>query len=457
MRLRLSAIRGVVKRDLPIEFVEQDITSYSGLELFRRYFRLIELHRRVRDGCDGVGVRSDYGCANLVLVVIAMLLVGARRLEQLKYIAHDPLVKRLCELKRIPSGQTVANFLKEFTQQRLRALVSVNSELLYEQIERLNLTRLTIDVDGTVVQTGNKVGWALRGFNPHRKKNRSYYPLLAHLAQTGQILRVRNRPGNVHDSKGVDGFLRELIGELRERFGRRLPLEFRMDAAFFKEKVLKRLEREGCEYAIKAGMWPWLGLKELVAQRKRWHRVNGKMGSFETQYYIEAWDITVRLVIYRKRVRHKSPRNYQLDLFCPDDGYYEYSAVATNKSLTPEALWEFAAGRGAQEKTLSELRGEFALDVVPTNNYQANNAWQQLSVLAHNLFRGFQLDTIALSKTRTRKRTFSYLLNSARTLRFLLISKAGRLARIGGKRILRLSANQATQTLYESIELALAA
>ncbi len=49
-----------------------------------------------------------------------------------------------------------------------------------------------------------------------------------------------------------------------------------------------------------------------------------------------------------------------------------------NKSLTPKNLWAFAAGRGAQEKTLAELRGQFALDVVPTNDYAANNAWQQL-------------------------------------------------------------------------------
>jgi hypothetical protein len=29
----------------------------------------------------------------------------------------------------------------------------------------------------------------------------------------------------------------------------------------------------------------------------------------------------------------------------------------------------FAAGRGEQEKTSAELKGEFALDVVPTNHY----------------------------------------------------------------------------------------
>ena len=49
MRLRLSELRHVVKADLPIEFAEQDITSYSGLELFRRYFGLLELHRRIRN------------------------------------------------------------------------------------------------------------------------------------------------------------------------------------------------------------------------------------------------------------------------------------------------------------------------------------------------------------------------------------------------------------------------
>jgi hypothetical protein len=44
------------------------------------------------------------------------------------------------------------------------------------------------------------------------------------------------------------------------------------------------------------------------------------------------------VVIYRKRVHHLSPKNYQLDLFSPDDGYFEYSAVATNLALTPQAF-----------------------------------------------------------------------------------------------------------------------
>ncbi|MFQ5924030.1 MAG: IS1380 family transposase [Anaerolineales bacterium] len=456
MRLRISQVRQIFKKDLPVEFTEQNLSSFGGLELFCRYFKLIQLHRRVRDACRAAEVKSDYGCVSLLLVVVGMLLVGARRLEQLKYLRDDPLVLRLCGLKRMPTRPTVVNWLKQFTVKRLQALIQVNSELLYEQIERLELGRLTIDLDGSVIQAGNQVRWTFRGFNPHRKKNKSYYPLLAHLAQTGQILKLRNRPGNVHDSTGADRFLRELIEELRCRFGRRLTLEFRMDAAFFKEKILKRLQRQGCEFAIKAPFWPWLELKAAVASRKRWSRVSEGIDAFEIQHHIRPWDIRLRIVIYRKRVRHKTPKNFQLDLFSPDDGYFEYSAIATNKSLTPKNLWEFAAGRGAQEKTLAELRGQFGLDVVPTNDYAANNAWQQLNILAHNLCRGFQLDTIATTKPRSPKRTYAHLLHSVRTLRFLIIAKAGRLVRCGGRNVLRMSSSTATQRLFENIELALA-
>src|SRR2546422_11730030 len=95
-------------------------------------------------------------------------------------------------------------------------------------------------------------------------------------------------------------------------------------------------------------------------------------------------------MIYRKHVRHESPKNFQLDLFTPDDGHFEYYAVATNLPQSLPALYAFIGGRGAQEKTIAELKGAFALDVVPTRHYGANCAWQQLDILAHKRRRNFQ-------------------------------------------------------------------
>lgn len=456
MRLSIASLRRVVKGDLRIEFVQQDLTSYGGLELLRRYFRLLDLHRRLREAFRAYGLGGDYGGARLVLLLIALWVVGGRRIEHLRYLGHDPLVTRLCGLARVPADRTVVAWLKQFTQAALQAVITLNSTLLYEQIERLGLPRLTIDVDGTVVRTGGTVAWAFRGFNPHHRKDPSYYPLLAHLAQTGHILRLRNRPGNVHDSQGAVPFVRELIHELRGRFGRALPLEFRMDAAFFQRDLLTVLLREGCEYAIKVGFWQWTGLKTRVVAQRTWTRVAPKVDAFETPLPLAPWGLTLRVVIYRTRVAHETRKNFQLDLFSPDDGHFEYSAVTTNKVLAPAALWAFMAGRGAQEKTLAELKGEFALDVVPTNHYGANSAWQQLSVLAHNLLRSFQLQTLATVKPRSRKRTYGYAFRSMRTLRFLLITRAGRLTRIANHQVLRMAQDPITQGLYQRITHALA-
>jgi hypothetical protein len=100
----------------------------------------------------------------------------------------------------------------------------------------------------------------------------------------------------------------------------------------------------------------------------------------------------------------------------------------------------------------AELKGEFALDVVPTNHYGANSAWLQLSILAHNLMRSFQLHSkLATPKPRSPKRTYSYRIASMKTLRFLLINRAARLARISGCKVLRFSSNPPTENLYDRI------
>src|SRR5437667_12430364 len=76
--------------------------------------------------------------------------------------------------------------------------------------------------------------------------------------------------------------------------------------------------------------------------------------------------------------------------------------------------------------------------------------WQQLSVVAHNLLR-IPLDTLAEPKPRSRKRRYTYLIRSMRTLRFLLITRAGRLTRIGDRHVLRPSHKPRRHSMRRSI------
>ena len=73
-------------------------------------------------------------------------------------------------------------------------------------------------------------------------------------------------------------------------------------------------------------------------------------------------------------------------------------------------------------------------------------------LLAHNLTIGFQLHSnLATAKPHSAKRTYSYWLVSMKTLRFTIINRAARVARIHGRRILRFSLNPATQVLYDQV------
>ncbi len=449
MRLSKKQIRARVKHDFSITFSDERISAYGGLELFRRYFVAIDLAGRLRRA---LGDAGDYGAVRLVLVVIGMLLAGGRRLAHLAVLANDPLLLRLAGLARMPSDRTVARWMAGAAQTVVEAMASVVRDLAHDAIEALALPRLTLDLDGTVLRVCGAAEGAQRGFNPHHPKDRSYYPITAHLAQTGHLLRVHNRPGNVHDSHGAVGFLRTVLAELRERFGRRHRLELRLDGAFFSRPMLELLDGETLAYAIKVPLWKWLGVREQIAARSRWEKVSDTIDGFVTTLDLPQWRRQQRVVVYRKRVFHETHKNFQLDLFSPDDGHYAYSAVATNTALGVAALWHFMAGRGGHEKTLGELKQCLAFDAIPSRDRQVNALWQQLSVLAHNLVRSFQLETGAPTRLRSRKRTFAFVFQSLQTLRFTLIHQPARLVRPAGRPELRFAVSPSTRARIERTE-----
>jgi len=81
-------------------------------------------------------------------------------------------------------------------------------------------------------------------------------------------------------------FVRELTGEIRTRLVRALTLEFRMDAAFSQQNLLKLLNRLGWFYAVKVPLCRWTGVKALSAAQARWTAVTGDIDCFETRRWV---------------------------------------------------------------------------------------------------------------------------------------------------------------------------
>lgn len=445
MRLSERSIRTHVKGFLPITFTDEALSAHGGLELFSRFLVSRGWLDRIRKAFSDRQFESDYGSWRMMLTVIGLLIVGGSRLAHVRQLRRDPVFLRFARLKQLPSERTVSRWLGQLTsgwRDRLQVLLR---EVAFATWSAAELGRVTLELDGTIVRTGNCVDGAERGFNPHHPKDPSYYPLTAHLAQTGQLLGVWNRPGNTHDSEGAVERLEELIAEVREQLGG-VPIEVRLDSAFCQKAILELLTASRVEYAIKMPMWKWLHVQPRIRERKRWTRVNDSVDAFSMSLRIETWKRTERVVVFRKRISGKPAKAFQLELYQPDDGFYEYSMLATNKTCSETTVWAFMAGRGAHENTLGELKSGLAFASVVSQDWDANSSWQILNALAHNLLRDFQLHAgIATPKNNTRKRTARLLFRTLRTIRFEWIQLPARIARPQGRAQLRIAAEPETR------------
>ena len=456
MRQPKAELRARVNGQLTLRYERTGLTSYAGLEFVRRWLHRDGVVALLRRELATALPRTDYGVLGLVLVVLALVLSGGRRLRHLRYLDGDPIVLRFCGLRQLPTARTVGRWLAAFRGRHLLRLQGVNARVVARVICQTGQRRLTIDVDGSVVSTGLQVAWAQRGFNPHRRKVPSYYPITAYEAQSGQVLRVQNRPGNIHDGKAALPFLRALLRQLRATLGT-VRLEFRMDGAFFRREILALLARAGAEYAIKVPFYPWVGLKALVRGTRTWSRVSATVSCAEHDVEVAPWGQRHRIVVYRARVQHETAKNFQLNLFDPSDGHYEYSAVVTNKGISGPALWAFMCGRGIHEKVYGELKSGFAFACVPTMHYAANSAWQLLTVLAFNLSRSFQLATTARRRAPSAKRRALFGFETIHTLRALCFQRAGVLTMPQGHATLDVGPAPAVAERFERLDRLLAA
>lgn len=447
MRYKKRSLIARRNKILPIRFIRQDMTTYAGLTLIDHYLRLFQINFRLQKAMKSYGFRGDYGIGNILFILLIMIFIGAERIQHIDYLKDDPLFRRIVRLTRIPHRTKISTALKQFSSDSLKALAELNSELVVEKLNELGLNEITIDLDGTVISTKGKPSWALKGYNPIKKGARSYFPLTAHVGETGHFLAILNRPGNVHDSKRALFVIQAIRRQLSD-----FTVRFRADSAFCVPDVINYLLKNHIDFAIKAPFWKLLNLKNAAQERKRWFKINNQWSYFWKKQPIDSIDGAHYVIILRKKVK-KPKVHYQLKLFSPDDGNYEYSAVVTdNNKWAPKDLLLFISGRSAQENSISELKTSFAFDHVPTNTYQSNSAYMQISQMAYNLSISMQ-HSMGLSSARDPKGKSTRKFKSMKwkTFRFLILNRAGRIAWRKGIKVIELTKNNETESLYRKI------
>ena len=197
-----------------IKFEDQRLTSFAGLVMFQSLFSNIGLKQQLAGCFRHLRVSPIYGHGTIVLLLTVHLLLGYRRLQDMRYYQDDPMVRRLLGLERLPDVATVSRALASLDDSSVTNLRRFSRQRVLEQLNHLGLARITLDFDGSVLSTGRFAEGTAVGFNKKKKGQRSYYPLFCTVAQTGQVLDVWHRPGNVHDSNGGKAFILACIREI---------------------------------------------------------------------------------------------------------------------------------------------------------------------------------------------------------------------------------------------------
>lgn len=262
--------------------------------------------------------------------------------------------------------------------------------LVLERLRVLGLAVLTLDFDGVVQSTGRFAEGVAVGFNNKRRGQRSYYPLLCTVAQTGQVFDLLHRPGNVHDSTGAKDFILNCLRQIQAALPH-TKIELRMDAAFFDQKIVEALREQGVEFTISVPFARLAELKGMVEQRRRWQRGGEDIGYFERRWKPKSWKRRYRFLFIRTRVRRHIKGPIQLNLFEPYEHGFEFKVIITNKRARAAKVLAFHNGRGAQEGVFAELSNDVGMSDVPTRTLAANQMYLLAALLAHNIARELQM------------------------------------------------------------------
>ncbi len=440
MKFSKAAIHRKTHRIPEIKFEDQRLTSFAGLVVYQTLFSRIGLKQQLAACFRHLRVSPIYGHGVIVLLLIVHLLLGYRRLQDMRYYQDDPLVRRLLGLERLPDVATVSRTLASLDDSSVSHLRRLSRQRVLQQIRCLRLARITLDFDGSVLSTGRFAEGTAVGFNRRKKGQRSYYPLFCTVAQTGQVLDVWHRPGNVHDCNGAKAFILACVRQIQAILPHCI-IEARMDSAFFSDDIISMLDTEGVQFTISVPFERFTALKALLENRQRWRRLSAACSFFESNWKPSSWNDRYRFVFIRSQNRQQHKGAIQLDLFIPYQFGYDFKVIVTNKRLSANKALGFHNGRGAQEGIFAELKSQTQMDYVPTRRKAGNQAYLLSAILAHNLSREMQMHCYVQERNTTEKRAPLWRFEQLGTLRRKLIQRAGRLTRPQGRLTLTMSAN----------------
>ena len=256
-----------------VELSGQRTTSDSGALLLREALDNSGVIEALEDNLVDLRnpLRIHHSLASQLRTLVLQRAMGWIDLSDTDTLRHDPLWQLACSDSR---GMTplAQHRPSQATLSRLLSCLGRNDNIdaVHEGLLRLVLWRLTslkngerprqltLDIDGLPIEVhGHQGGSAYHGLYGAR----IYSPLVASLAETGDMVGGLLREGNAGPAENADTWIPHLVKRLNESTGAQVRV--RIDAGFTDNDTLEALEDRGIEYLGR--LRSHTGLQKLAA------------------------------------------------------------------------------------------------------------------------------------------------------------------------------------------------
>jgi hypothetical protein len=403
----------------PYDFEAKNLTPYGGLLPVATMLEKIGFEKCIAETVT-VGretkVMSTY---QFLLAIVIGIYVGFSRLNQLRFIARDPLFAGILNICQLPPQCTLWRFLNSLHSGIARQIMSIQRRLREAvwAAGNVTLTAVTIDTDTTVHTLYGKQMGARKSYNPKNKGKKSYQPILSFLAETREFVAGELRNGDRPTGKQIARHLQEVFQSLP-----RCVVSYfaRADSGFYCWEAVEAYEKFKARFVVVARKTARL-VEELVAAEWKPSSRTDADEQCEFWYQPNGWGRAYRFIALRYE---KDPDDdeepeeaVQYQLFATKK--YKYRVFVTNHTEPIDRVVWFYNQRAGAENLIKESNNDAGLAAHPSRLFVTNQNHFQLTMLAYNLNAWLMLfNRDATETSRSLKHT---TLATAR-LRFLFVA-----------------------------------
>jgi hypothetical protein len=354
------------------------LTQFGGVALLEQFFQRIHLQGALWRHVRFAQRNNRYSISESLEALLYPLILGLGRIETTEPLRHNGVFHYLAGLPGYPDATTLRRFLDRFARRGRNSLVKLHDAWRAAMLGEPSPA--VFDLDSTVLTVYARQERAEVGYNPKKRGRPSYLPLLCLEGNTQDCWEGSYHPGDTHVSTITIPLLDRAFAKLPKPIR---EVRVRADSAFYDHKIVRFIEGKRAFYAIVARLTRPLK-NRLPALPFR--RVSRGVWAGEFPYCPQGWSGPRRFVVIRRPVPEEP--SAQLSLF--QMGGYSYQALVTNLALQPLNLWRFYNQRARAELIIRELKYAYVLGKIPTNDFQANEAFFQIVLLAYNLLNWFK-------------------------------------------------------------------